>query len=87
MNKVGKLIGKSDSYVAHLETGRMDIPNKDMLNLILSAYNTSKKEYLKLVTDYKPRVTQKSELLEIINRMNIRDVNTLLSVAKGLVGG
>ncbi len=44
MKKAGELMGKSDSYIAHLETGRMDIPKGEKLVLcflMISVVRTS----------------------------------------------
>lgn len=37
MRKLGDLIGKSDSYISHLENGRLNFPEGESLDRILSA--------------------------------------------------
>lgn len=86
MRTVGKAIGKSGSYIAHLETGRMDMPEKFILNQILDQYGIRMKYFKELVRNYQETVSSKQELLELVDRMNDKNLETLLAVAKGLVG-
>lgn len=38
MRKLGDLIGKSDSYISHLENGRLNFPEGEPLEKILSVF-------------------------------------------------
>lgn len=42
MRQLGALIGKSDSYISHLENGRLDFPQGQSLELILAAFGGMK---------------------------------------------
>jgi transcriptional regulator with XRE-family HTH domain len=46
MRKAGELMELSDSYIAHLETGRIDIPMGARLDRILAVYGGIKKKSL-----------------------------------------
>ena len=42
MRGLGQLIGKSDSYISHLENGRLDFPSGHALERILAAFGDMK---------------------------------------------
>ncbi len=42
MKKAGALMGKPDSYIAHLETDRMDLPRGEKLDRLLMTYGRIK---------------------------------------------
>ena len=84
MGAAGALIGRSDSYIAHIETGRLDVPKGEKLRLLLQAYGmrpTAFYERLRGFDGSDPR----AELTEIVKRMREKEIATLLAVAKGLV--
>lgn len=86
MRKAGELIGLSDSYIAHIETGRMDPPRGDKLDRILSIYGPIKqKSFYEKVRNYRHKMTKLDELNELISRANPTQVEALLSIAKGLI--
>ena len=87
MRKAGALIGKSDSYIAHLETGRMDIPTEESLERLLNIYGGMKvKSFYERVRKYKQSLTPKDELRELLERGTDEQLRTLLTVAKGIIG-
>ena len=87
MRKAGELLGVSDSYIAHLETGRMDVPEGERLERILGIYGGIKaKSFYERVRNYEALVTPRDELLELVRRSNDSQVQTLLTIAKSLVG-
>lgn len=87
MRKAGALIGKSDSYIAHLETGRMDMPAGESLERLLNIYGGMKsKSFYERVRKYKQSLTPKDELRELLERGSDEQLRTLLTVAKGIIG-
>ena len=85
MRKAAEILGLSDSYIAHIETGRLDFPRGEKLNRLLHAYgvkSTAFYERLKTFSASDPR----ADLTEILDRMRDREIETVLAVARGLVG-
>ena len=52
MREAGFRIGKSDSYISHLENGRMDIPSGLDLDRLLKIYNCTQKGFFEKVRLY-----------------------------------
>ena len=87
MRKAGSLIGKSDSYIAHIETGRIDVPTRDKLEKLLEIYGGMKpKSFYERVRKFKARITPRDELVELLHRGSDHQLMTLLTVAKGIIG-
>ncbi|MBK8202604.1 MAG: transcriptional regulator [Bdellovibrionales bacterium] len=86
MRKAGELIGLSDSYIAHIETGRMDAPKGAKLDRLLAIYGGIKqKSYYERVRDYRGKVTERDELMELATRANEAQISTILAIAKGII--
>lgn len=86
MRKAGALLGLSDSYIAHLETGRMDAPEGEKLIRLLEIYGDMKpKSFYERARNYVYRQTARDQLLELVHRANEEQTKTILSVAKGLL--
>ncbi|MBF0299135.1 MAG: helix-turn-helix domain-containing protein [Oligoflexia bacterium] len=88
MRAAGQKIGLSDSYIAHLENGRIDIPRKaEKLERILSIYGGIKvKIFYERARNFKEKITLKDELYELVSRANDHQTTTLLTIAKSIVG-
>jgi len=87
MAKAGALIGKSDSYIAHLETRRMDMPTGAKLKMLLDIYGTMKpKSFYERVRKYQVKRTSRDELEDLLRRGSDEQIGTLLAVAKGIIG-
>ncbi len=88
MPRAGALIDKSDSYIAHLETGRMEVPTGERLEILLGIYGGMKsKSFYERVRKYKLSTTPKDEILELLQRGSEDQLRTLLAVVKGIIGG
>jgi transcriptional regulator with XRE-family HTH domain len=86
MRKAGELFGLSDSYIAHLETGRMDVPTGERLQRLLDVYGGMKaKSFYERVRNYSHKQTPREELSELVRRANDEQTKTLLSIAKGIL--
>lgn len=87
MRKAGREIGVSDSYIAHVETGRMDPPKGPRLRQFLDAYGGIKeKSFQERVRNYSTRSNPRDDILELLTRANDTQIHTLLTVAKGILG-
>lgn len=86
MRRAGALIGKSDTYIAHIETGRMDVPKGEKLQTLLELYSPIKiKSFHERVRLFQEKVTKKDELLEIINKIDDQKVGIILGLAISLI--
>lgn len=87
MKKAGGLAGVSDSLIAHIETGRMNPPRGEALARFLRVYGgIHEKSFYERVRTFHQKMTPREELIELVQRANKAHVQTLLSVAKGLMG-
>jgi predicted transcriptional regulator len=87
MRKAGALVDRSDSYIAHIETGRIDPPVGDKLQRLLDVYSGIKvKSFYERCREYKKRITPREELREIVERVSTENIISLLNVAKSLLG-
>lgn len=85
MRKAAELIGLSDSYIAHIETGRMDSPTGIKLDRLLKIYgNLKQKTFYEYVRNFKKKITQREELQEIIDRMKEDKIIVVLNIVRGL---
>ena len=70
MREAGFLLGKSDSYISHIETGRLDFPRGDILEKFLSAYGVSAQEFRKKVRIYKERTLKEKRIEKSIKKLS-----------------
>ena len=85
MRQAGSLITLSDSYISHIETGRIDVPSGRRLQQLLNVYGITREEFEGKVQSYKEAITPKEELLEIVNRLEVRLVKIMVEMAKTLI--
>lgn len=86
MRRAGALLNLSDSYIAHIETGRMDIPKGEKLDRLLGIYGGIKqKSFFEKVRNYQKKLSPKDQLFEILDYANEAQIVTMLAVAMGLV--
>jgi transcriptional regulator with XRE-family HTH domain len=86
MRNAGSSIGRSDSYIAHIETGRMDTPKGLRLDRLLAIYGGIKqKTFYERVRQYQLLLSPKEELLEAIERLPNEKIATLLAIAKSIL--
>ena len=85
MRKAAELIGLSDSYIAHIETGRMDPPTGTKLDRLLKIYgNLKQKTFYEYVRKYKNKFSPREELQEIIARIKEDRITFILNIVRGL---
>lgn len=88
MKKAGDLMGKSDSYIAHLETGRMDIPKGDKLDRILAAYGGIKqKSFYERVRSFVERPNDITILRSLLERANPEQLERIAKFAEATLAG
>lgn len=85
MRKAADLIGLSDSYIAHIETGRMDPPTGIKLDRLLRIYgNLKQKTFYEYVRNFKKKISHREELQEIIDRLKEDKITIVLNIVRGL---
>ena len=85
MRKAGELLGLSDSYIAHLETGRLDVPKGLKLERILAIYGGIKpKSFYERVRNFQQKLTPRDELMETIKRLPDDKIPIVLNIAKSI---
>ena len=85
MRKAGELIGLSDSYIAHLETGRLDVPKGEKLDRILNVYGGIKaKSFYEKARNLREKITPFDELVDVIKRLPNDKISMLLSIVKNI---
>ncbi len=81
MRGLGLLIGKSDSYISHLENGRLDFPNGQALDRILAAFGDMKpKSFFERARNCRSRVHQEEFIFKWIRNATDKEVETLHSL-------
>jgi len=85
MFQAGQLINKSDSYISHIENGRMDIPKKEQILIILSIYSTSFEVYQDLVANYKEKLSRKEALIQMVAKLDDNKTNKVLRIIEQLL--
>lgn len=86
MRKAASLIGLSDSYIAHIETGRLDVPEGDKLERLLNIYGGLKpKSFYERARNFREKITPRDELFELLSRADNQQIQMLLTMVKGLI--
>lgn len=85
MREAGYQIGKSDSYISHLENGRMDIPSSEQLEKLLNLYNCSIKGFFEKVRLYKEETPKIDILSNLIKKLDENKVNILIDLTESFL--
>jgi len=88
IREVCKLLGKSEGFLRHIETGRRDFPRKIVLETILKVYEATYKMFRHKVTavmEAESKLGPKEELKELIDRLPEDKVNVVLAMVRGLL--
>ena len=86
MKMAGQLVGRSASYIAHVETGRMDAPKSENLERLLEAYGGMKpKSFRERVRLHNKKRDPKEELIQLVNLANAEQTRTLLRIVTGIL--
>ena len=71
---------KSDSYISHIETGRLDFPDCDILEKLLRAYGVSVQEFKEKLRVYKARTLKEKRIENFIKKLSNERLNFLMEV-------
>ena len=94
LREAGLAIGKCGSTIAHIESGRMAIPDKgDTLTKLLAAYGITKmKSFRQRVSKFEATLTPEEEIIELLPKLTsekvrmIRDIVKAIAEGKSLIG-
>lgn len=80
MRQLGALIGKSDSYISHLENGRLNFPENKNLEKLLSAFGEIKpKSFYERARFCRQRIHQEDFIMKWVRQ----DDGIFLKIFKG----
>ena len=67
---VAKKMKYSESYLRHIEKGRLDIPNLVFLNKLLSIYKVSYDEFANKVKECNNEKTSQVQIKKLVDKLN-----------------
>ena len=81
MRGLGQLIGRSDSYVSHLENGRLDFPTGQALERILAAFGNMKpKSFFERARTCRPRTHHEEFICKWVKGASDTDLKAIYSL-------
>lgn len=94
LKAAGVAIGKCGSTIAHIESGRMAVPDRgDTLAKLLDAYGiTNIRSFKQRVAKWEQRLTPEQEIVELLPKLPsekvklIRDLVKAVAEGKGIIG-
>ena len=84
IREASRRLGKSESYLRHVENGRLDVPKKDELKKILSVYQVSFRQF-NLRNKSEVELDPYIELKQLIQEIPVDKVPIVLSVVRSLI--
>lgn len=85
MRQAGSLLGYTDSYISHIENGRVDIPKGTRLEKFLTIYGgTKQKSFYERVRRYQESVKPIDQLKQIIETLPEDKLRILLQIANSI---
>ena len=85
MAEAGFLIGRSDSYISHLENGRMELPNEETLTKILKIYGVTLYDFKQRSIAFKSTASKKDVLVELLNKLEESNIEVLICFAESIL--
>lgn len=85
MRKAGDALQFSDSYISHIENGRVDVPTGENLDKFLILYGGLKqKSFYERVRRYSETIDPRKELINFVNDLAEEKINLALKILKNL---
>lgn len=84
IREASRRLGKSESYLRHVENGRLDVPKKDELKKILVIYQVSLRQF-NLRNKSEVEIDPYIELKQLIQEIPVDKVPIVLSVVRSLI--
>jgi transcriptional regulator with XRE-family HTH domain len=86
MRGAGNLMGWSDTYVSHIENGRVDVPEGERLDKILIAYGgITKKSFIEKIRRFRVEQTPLDDLNELIPRLTRDQLQAVIAFSMQLL--
>lgn len=85
LRAVAKRLRKTDAWLSQIENGRADVPEDHRLDALLSVYGLKRKSFYERVRLYREKVTPRSELNELIKRMDNEKIKLVLTFVKSIL--
>jgi transcriptional regulator with XRE-family HTH domain len=86
LRETGRRLDCSESFVRHIEKGRLDFPNEDNLRKILFIYNVSLRQFKKKIKSEHIKEDPKNEINRILNYLDENRLEMVLKILKGITG-
>lgn len=85
MRKAGDQLGYSDSYISHIENGRVDVPTGEKLDKFLLLYGGLKqKSFYERVRRYAETVDPRQELLALVASITDDKIKVATQILKSI---
>lgn len=85
IREVGRRLNCSETYLRHIETGRLDFPKEDKLREILFIYGISLRQFKKRAKK-EIKASAKTQIMDILTTISEEELKVVLKVIKGLKG-
>jgi transcriptional regulator with XRE-family HTH domain len=85
IREVAQMIGKSESYLRHIEKGRLDIPCEIRLREILSIYQVTLRQYKARLKGFHIQKDPRDELYKITRYADNENIKVILKMAKAVL--
>lgn len=85
MQEAGYQINRSDSYISHIENGRVDIPRGEDFLRLLSVYNIDEKNFNEKVRVFKKKTPKLEILSSLLNKLDESNINTLIDLTESFL--
>ena len=88
IREVCRRLGKSESYLRHIETGRNDLPSKEAMKKIFELYDISYKVFRHKVVEVREAqlsMTPREELKGLIDRISEEKLEVVRSMLSALI--
>lgn len=87
MRAIAKRLCCSNAWLSHIENGRSNVPSDHRLDALLNLYGLKRKSFNERVRLYKQKMAPRSELRELIDRLDDEKVRFILVFAKSIAEG
>lgn len=85
MRKAGNALSFFDSYISHIENGRVDVPTGENLDKFLSLYGGLKqKSFYERVRRYAETVDPRQELLDLVSCISDEKIKVATQILKNI---
>ena len=83
IREVAKDLGYSESYIRHIEKGRLDVPDGELLRKLLTHYDVSYRQFRKR-SQGKVEVDKKEECISIINTLDRQSLSMVWNILSSI---